>query len=339
MNGCVVTLEGYHGPLDLLYYLIRQKELDILDVALAKVTETYLEYLQVLLLIDIDDVGEFVVLASNLIELKARAMLPVSIEEQEAEEEDSPREQLVRQLNEYKRFKEATSLLATRAMAQRQRLRRLADDLEPTGVPEPQKLRAVELWDLVSAFSRLLKEHMVVVTTEIPRDPTPITVYMDRLEELIRSQHQMTLAAVLAGGAGKAQLIGRFLAILELIKQRRVWVEWDETGTILLSWPCPLQSEEPGVPDSMPMADESIPPDVPVPLPMTGSSPAEESADRPAVETSEDAPASSAWAGFQSIFDEFKEVDRTLESMDQEIEPPQTQSDDEGEAGHGRLAA
>ena len=178
-----VDLDVFRGPFDLLLYLIRKHELDVIDIRIATVTEQFLEYIAVLEQIDVDAVGDFLDMASLLIEMKSRAALPG--EEEVAEELEDPRQDLVRRLLEYKQYRDAASMLEERSREWRERFPRMANDLPTRQVsPEQQPIQEVELWDLVSAFGRVLKaKHAVAGPESIRYDETPIHVYMQRIDE------------------------------------------------------------------------------------------------------------------------------------------------------------
>src|SRR5579884_835646 len=151
-----VELNTFRGPLDLLLFLVKRDEVDICDIPIAKVTEQFLDYLNVLQVIDVEAAGEFLVMAATLMEIKSRMLLPRA-EEQQHEEED-PRRELVKQLIEYKKYKEAAVLLEEQAERQLTRLPRAPLEVAAPLDPARQPLRKVELWDLVSAFGRLMRE-------------------------------------------------------------------------------------------------------------------------------------------------------------------------------------
>src|SRR5436309_14923586 len=145
-----VDLDSFRGPLDLLLYLVKRNEVDVCDIPIARVTEQFLEYLRLLELIDVERAGDFLVMAATLMEIKSKMLLPRG--DEPAEEEADPRRELVRQLLEYKKFKDAATLLEAQAERQLCRLPRQPAELPaPPGLAE-QPLGRVELWDLVSAF-------------------------------------------------------------------------------------------------------------------------------------------------------------------------------------------
>src|SRR3954463_821768 len=149
-----VKLEIFEGPLDLLLYLVKRDELDIYDISIERITKQYLEYLQAFKELNIEVAGEFVVMAANLIYLKSRNLLPVDLQPPEEDvEEDDPRWDLIRQLVEYKKFKEAAARLGEREALQHNLYARAADN-EP---PPERPLGEVSVFDLINAFNKVLK--------------------------------------------------------------------------------------------------------------------------------------------------------------------------------------
>jgi segregation and condensation protein A len=216
-----VELEVFRGPMDLLLFLVRANEIDICDIPIARVTEQYLEYLDLLSMIDVELAGDFLVMASTLMEIKSRMLLP-RLADEDPNAED-PRSELVRQLLEYKQFKDAASVLEERGRDWQQRFARLADDHAATPVdPANQPIHEVELWDLVGAYSRLMRETLASASNTIVYDDTPIHVYMARIEARLAVAERVRFSELLASGNSRAQIIGSFLALLELIRRQRV---------------------------------------------------------------------------------------------------------------------
>ncbi len=215
-----VDLEIFRGPLDLLLYLIRKHELEVVDIRIATVTEQFLEYVNVLKQIDVDMVGDFLDTASLLIELKSRAALPG--EEEVADELEDPRQELVRRLLEYKQYRDAASMLEERSREWCERFPRLANDLPTRQLsPEQQPIQEIELWDLVSAFGRVLKaKHAVAGPESIRYDETPIHVYMQRIDARLRREGQVKFASFFDSAVHKSTLVGMFLAVLELVRHQ-----------------------------------------------------------------------------------------------------------------------
>lgn len=215
-----VDLDIFRGPLDLLLYLVRKHELDVIDIRIATVTEQFLEYIAILEQIDVDVVGDFLDLASLLIELKSRAALPGEVEV--ADELEDPRQELVRRLLEYKQYRDAASMLEERSREWRERYPRLTNDLPARQVsPDQQPIQEVELWDLVSAFGRVLKaKHAVAGPESIRYDETPIHVYMQRIDDRLRRDGRVAFTMFFESTVHKTALVGMFLAVLELVRHQ-----------------------------------------------------------------------------------------------------------------------
>lgn len=228
-----VQLDVFTGPLDLLLYLIRRDEVDIQDIPIIRITEQYLEYVHMLERLDPDAAGDFVVLAATLIELKSRALLPSPPLGSGAEDED-PRAPLVRQLLEYKRFKDAARSLGSAADERSKRYVRRPADLpkELQGV----ELEEVQIWDLLTAFGKVMAsvgrgpgEH------EVRYDDTPVELHAEELIAILVQESPTTFQALFAGQTDRLQIVGRFLALLELIRRGRIRAEQETVfGTIYL---------------------------------------------------------------------------------------------------------
>ncbi|HUT10799.1 MAG TPA: segregation/condensation protein A [Thermoguttaceae bacterium] len=222
-----VELNVFRGPLDLLLYLVRKHEVEIVDIPLAAVTEQYLEYLTILDQLDVGAVGEFLEVASTLIEIKSQQVLPRSDEIQD--EIDDPRQELVRRLLEYKRYRDAASILEERSRTWQEHYPRLSDDLPPRKrdlAEEP--IHEVELWDLVSAFGRMMRDTEAAKPSSIVYDDTPIHVYMSRIHSRLISEGRLSFSDLFQPGMHRSTLIGIFLACLELVSHHQVRVEQND---------------------------------------------------------------------------------------------------------------
>lgn len=221
-----VDLDIFRGPLDLLLYLVKRQEVDISEIPIARVAEQFLEHLRVIELIDVERAGEFLVMAATLMEIKSKMLLPTSDEQGQAE--DDPRLELVRQLIEYKKFKDAAILLEAQAERQFSRLTR--QSLEQAVAPDPavQPLRQVELWDLVSAFGRLMRETLALQPQQLIQDDTPIHVYIESLLHRLQTESPLAFSAVFTHPHTRSRLVGLFLAVLELIKGGQIVAEQPE---------------------------------------------------------------------------------------------------------------
>ena len=219
-----VDLNIFRGPLDLLLYLVRKHEVEITDIPIAAITDQYLEYLGVLEQLDVNAVGDFLDVASLLIEIKSQQVLPRSDEVEE--ELEDPRQELVRRLLEYKKYRDAASILEERSRSWQQRYPRLSTDLarherDPAGEP----IQEVELWDLVSAFGRIMRESEAAKPSSIVYDDTPIHVYISRIYARLLEAGRIAFRDLFDPRAHKSTLVGIFLAILELVRHHHVHLE------------------------------------------------------------------------------------------------------------------
>ena len=165
--------------------------------------------------LNVDDVGEFVEMASTLIEIKSRSVLPRSEEVEEPLED--PRQDLVRRLLEYKEFRDAASMLEERGRAWQERFPRLSSDLPPQKRdPAEEPIHEVELWDLVSAFGRILREQAAVSPSNILYDDTPIEVFMQRIHAQLLERGKLSMLELFQPHSHRSTLVGLFLATLEL---------------------------------------------------------------------------------------------------------------------------
>ena len=217
----LVNLDVFRGPLDLLLYLVKRDEVDIRDIPIARVARQFQEYLDVLALIDVERAGDFLVMAATLMEIKSRLLLPRP--EENAEAEDDPRLELVRQLIQYRQFKEATAVLDSRAEEQGRHLPRIP--LPGPAAAQTTTLQPVELWDLVSAFGRMMRETLANQPVQITQDHTPLHVHMDNVLQRLRAEGRVALSSLFTPPFSRSRLLGLFLAILELTRRFHISAE------------------------------------------------------------------------------------------------------------------
>lgn len=216
-----VDLPSYHGPLDLLLYLIRREELSIEGIALARITEQYVEFLDVLKELDLDNISEFIEIVSLLIEMKADRVLPRTADEtldsNESLEIQSPH--LIERLMQYKRFRDISCVLDEQSRLWQLHLRRLAPvAARRRSESEEAPIARIEVWDLVSAFGRILKARQTSPAEAIRYDETPIHVYMHSIHERVSAEDRIELHELFEPGLHKSALVGLFLATLEMIR-------------------------------------------------------------------------------------------------------------------------
>jgi segregation and condensation protein A len=213
--------------MDLLLYLVRKHELEIVDLPIALITDQYLQHLAALEQLDVNAVGDFLAMAAWLIEIKSQQVLPRSDEVEE--ELEDPRQELVERLLEYKQYRDAASMLDECGRAWQQHYPRLSSDLprrERNLADEP--IREVELWDLVSAFGRIMRDSVAAQPSNIVYDDTPIQVYMERVYTRLVQRGQLAFSDLFEPGQHKSTLISIFLAVLELVRHQRVRVEQND---------------------------------------------------------------------------------------------------------------
>lgn len=260
-----VKLESFSGPMDLLLYLVRRNEVDITRLPIARITAQFLEFLEVLKLLDLDLIGEFVFMASSLIEIKSRQVLPRADEEvaDEMPIADDPCAELIQQLMEYKQYKDAALSLEQQAAEWQERYPRLSDERPTVGKdPSVDSIKEVELWDLVSALSRVIQKKVVEKTSSIRYDETPISVYIDRIGARVRTTGRISFSEFFEGTNLRSKIVGIFLAVLELLRHHGFRAEQpSEYGDIFILPPAEPQSEP--VPVDQP-AEEVVPPAEPM---------------------------------------------------------------------------
>lgn len=223
-----VNLEVFAGPLDLLLYLVRKEEVDIYDIPIARITEQYLHYLDMLKSLDIDLAGDFLVMAATLMHIKSAMLLPQAEGDQlQAEDLADPRGELIRQLLEYKRFKDAANLLSSVVGQHSLRHSRPANALEPlkTGEKNEIDIDQVSIWDLLAAFDSILKATGAGTAFTDIRDDTPIDLYQIEILHRLQTEGPMTFHRIFESATNKLVMIGLFLALLELVREKLVWVE------------------------------------------------------------------------------------------------------------------
>ncbi|MBN2560612.1 MAG: segregation/condensation protein A [Phycisphaerae bacterium] len=220
-----VRTDVYNGPMDLLLYLIRRDEIDIYDIPISHITQQYAQYVEVLSVIDPNVAGDFLVMAAMLMEIKSRLLLPhPTAEDGEGEDLADPRTELVRQLLEYKRFKDASVELGAAARQQALRWPRIPARIARQHAPEVD-LDDVQIWDLVGAFNKLMSEIGAgLASHDVIFDDTPIALHAaDISDRLVADDGEMDFADLFVG-RNKVEMIGLFLALLELMRQHRIRV-------------------------------------------------------------------------------------------------------------------
>jgi segregation and condensation protein A len=222
-----VDLNVFRGPLDLLLYLVRKQEVQIEEISVSTITDQYLEHLAVLEQLDVGAVADFLGIASTLIEMKSQQVLPWGDEVDEQWQD--PRQELVHRLLEYKKYRDAASMLEQRSRQWQQHYPRLSNDLpsQQRNLAE-EPIHEVELWDLVSAFGRIMRDTEAAKPSNIVYDDTPIHVYMGRIHARLLRQGRLSFSDLFERDMHRSTLMGIFLAVLELVNHHQIRVEQND---------------------------------------------------------------------------------------------------------------
>ena len=215
----------FQGPLDLLLYLIRQEQVDIYDIPVARITDEYLRYLQLMQELDIALAGDFLVMAATLIEIKSKMLLPRDPLADAAEEELlDPRSELINQLLEHQKYKAAAQMLWSRATVEQAVFTR--GELE-TDKQNPEV--AVGLFDMLRVFQQILARHKEEVLLEIEREEITMTEMLERLRNMVLSAGELNLRKFFERAGSRRELVLAFLSVLELVRTTEIFLIQQET--------------------------------------------------------------------------------------------------------------
>ena len=224
-----VNLDVFEGPLDLLLYLIRREELDIYDIPIEHITQQYMSYLDLMRQLNLDVAGEFIVMAATLMVIKSRMLLPVerrTADETPDEEWVDPRLDLVRQLVEYKKFKDAAGKLGEYEVLTQERFDYGGGrpKFEKTAADAADALSRIDLYDLLTAFQDVLSRLAEVPKEELKGARWSVPDKMDMILERAHSDGQVAFSHLFNERSPRGEVIVTFLALLELLRQHRIIV-------------------------------------------------------------------------------------------------------------------
>ncbi len=234
-----ITLGDFEGPLDLLLYLIRQEQINIYDIPIARITDEYLRYLNLMQELDLTVAGDFLVMAAQLIEVKSRMLLP---RDPLAEEEEllDPRLELVNRLLEHEKFKAAAEMLWSRATVERAVFTRAEIETDKNN-PEV----VVGLFDLLRVFQEILARHKEEILLEIEREEVSMAEMIDRLRNMVRSAGEVNLMTFFERANSRRELVVAFLSLLELVRMSEISLVQSETfGAIMARTVNPAEASE-----------------------------------------------------------------------------------------------
>ncbi len=258
-QGYSVKLDAFEGPLDLLLHLIRKNELDIYDIPISLITRQYLDYLKLLKELNLDLAGDFLVMASTLLQIKSRMLLPVpELEDAEGEQEEDPRAELVRRLIEYQRYRDAGLELATRELLGREVFARPCRDgccLEGLLPPEDNGSVELDLFELSEAFRKLLAQMPLARSHEVTaQEALSIVDAINEILTILDGRESLEFEKLFKEDSSRERMIVTFLAVLELCRIKLVKImQINRYGAIHI-YHSVTSNEENGASDELPFA-------------------------------------------------------------------------------------
>jgi segregation and condensation protein A len=251
-----VQFEVFEGPLDLLLYLIKKEEVDIYEINLTRLATQFIEYIDVMRLLDLEIAGEFLVMASTLMYIKSRELLPKDLQPETAGEEEGedPRWELIRQLVAYKKFKDAAVQLQAREIEQENTFPRLPIRAE-IEEPAPASKQEASIFDLINAVNEVLKRvSQREDLREIFEDKWSVSEKIEMLVKLIGEKPALKFSELFHAATSRSEVVCTFLALLELIRLKQlVCVQTEDFGTIEIT-KAPAPPAPPPAPETAPAA-------------------------------------------------------------------------------------
>jgi segregation and condensation protein A len=223
--GYKLKLDMFEGPLDLLLYLIKKNDIDICDIPIAEITEQYLEYIEMMKMLDLDAIGDFLVMAATLMHIKSKMLLPPDPSEVQPEEED-PRDELVKRLQEYKVFKEIAEKLREKELTRQDFFPRQVDE-EKRKEMEDEAVEVyfeASLFDLINAFTKALGKFQEKTVYEVTREEFTVEQKIHDVLHLLLDRQVIMLNDLFVSARSRMEVIVSFMAVLELIRLKEILV-------------------------------------------------------------------------------------------------------------------
>lgn len=223
-----ITLDSFEGPFDLLYHLIEKSELDIYDIPIAEIAEQYIQYISHMEELDLEITSEFLLMAATLLEVKSKMLLPnIKVEGEQMEmEEVDPREELIRRLIEYKKYKNAAEELKMRQEVYGKVFYKPKEEIEISDEDDIKSLEGLELSDLIKAFDNIIqkksKENNKNKFHEIKREEISIEEAMNMILRKLENRNQIKFEELFQSRVTRSSIVTIFIAILELIKLKKI---------------------------------------------------------------------------------------------------------------------
>ncbi len=258
MSDLRYQFEVFEGPLDLLLHLVRKDEVDIYEVDMVQLADQFCEYIDLMKRFDLELAGEFIVMASTLMYIKSKELLPVDLQViSEEDEEEDPRWDLIRQLVEYKKFKDAADDFRRMAWEREQSFER--QGAKPKGPPlPPQAAKEASIFDLIGAVNQVLKrfdeteKQRAAKTGEIVADQWSVTEKIELILGILEERESIRFIELFESAGSRLEVITTFLAVLELAKLRQlIAVQGERFGEIELAKRPPEEESESGEPESV----------------------------------------------------------------------------------------
>jgi len=218
-----LNLDIFEGPLDLLLYLIKKNDLDISDISISTVAEQYMQYIEMMKMLDLNIVGDFLVMAATLMQIKSRMLLPEDPHAKEIVEEDSP-DELVRRLNEYKKFKEIAEDLKEKEIERQKLFSRSSDEKTIKKIKEESKeiYSDASLFDLINALTTALNKEKKEISYEVSAEEFTVEQKVHNILHLLIDTTSVVLNKLFDQCVSKDEIIVTFLAVLELIRLKEI---------------------------------------------------------------------------------------------------------------------
>jgi segregation and condensation protein A len=218
--GITIRLDAFEGPLDLLLHLIKKEEIDIWNIPIAHITEQYLEYLAVMRDLNINVAGEWLMMAATLIYIKSRMLVPQEQKAEQQDQDEDPRNELVYQLLEHQKFKNAAEMLYTR-----EEVENAVWNKPPADVLESEEeVVAVTLFDLLRAFREVVMRFEEQRVMEVTQENVTIEQKIEEIRNRFLVHEKLMFSSFFQEAHSKKHLIVTFLALLELVRLREIWL-------------------------------------------------------------------------------------------------------------------
>ena len=218
----VVTIDNFDGPLDLLLHLIKEEDIDIYDIKIEDITKQYLDYISHMKELNLEIASEYLVMASELIEMKSKMLLPKKKEKEEDDYEEDPRELLIERLLAYKRYKEVTSEFKDLELTRKMVFTREPDNLNRY-VKEDENSEELGVADLIDAFNNLLKRKELdrPIATKITKKELSVTEKVNKIKNILRNKKKINFEDIFEVST-KEEVIISFLSVLEMVKKDEI---------------------------------------------------------------------------------------------------------------------